>query len=158
MQRYWFIVTFVLALTASGQASACFVRADLDLDYVRQADAVVVGRVSNYRRVPERELPGPEGPLPAHARFDVEVAEVLAGNAPAHFSIVWINSTFEEPSGLSSDPLLIAAEKIEAPWPPAFRWQGLMTVLQEPCAPAFLFEVSSEEAKAVRQILRTRMP
>lgn len=152
MQRYWSIAVIVLALMASDQASACFVPADLDLNYVQKADAVVVGKVSNYRIVAETQA------VPDHARFEVEVEEVLAGSAPERLSLIWQNSTFGEPSGLPPGPFLVAVRKIPESWPTALQGSGLMTVLQEPCAPAILFEVSSEGAKSARRILGTPKP
>jgi hypothetical protein len=173
MQRHRFITAIVLALAASVQASACYVGADLVLDDVRYADVVVVGKISNYRiieaeavRESER-FSGGRRPFSPYARFDVEVDEVLAGSPPGRFSVTWINSTFGEPSGLPAGPFLIALRKTSSPRLPLRgpsttifpnAEPDLLTVLQAPCAPAFLFETSSEEAKGVRRTLSAPKP
>ncbi|WP_395022720.1 hypothetical protein [Dongia sp.] len=103
------------------------------------------------------------GFLTDYAKFDVLVDEVLVGKAPEALTVTWDNSTFSEPESMPSGPFLIAltdprkglmlplrgpsATIMPNPEPAA------LTVLQAPCSDAFIFETTSEEARASLRIL-----
>lgn len=155
-------------------AHACRMYLPHNADDIRSADAVVIGRVSNYRLVldPEaranwakqyapREMP--DGFISDYALFDVTVDEVLAGNPPRKFTISWNNSTFGEPKTMAAGPFLIGLRRLGSPQPlrgpsgmtaPPPR-EVLFTLLQEPCSSPFMFESGSEEAAAARRLLET---
>lgn len=97
-----------------------------------------------------------------YARFDVTVDEALVGEPPKTLSVTWDNSTFDEPEAMPPGPFLIALRDPRAALPPLRGPSGTIfanreptspTVLQAPCAPAFMFDATSQEARAVRQIL-----
>jgi hypothetical protein len=159
-------------------------RVPLVLDDVKFADVVLVGRISNYTIVRDnaerqRMLSLPnlspdmrklyEDPKQTliwdYARFDVQVDEVLFGKAPRRLSVTWDNSTFGEPPSLPSGPLLIALRDPTSRIPPVRgpsatiqspRDSRQLTVLQAPCASPFMFESTSDNALAIRQILKAR--
>ena len=159
------------AIPASAQA--CPMHIPLDLADVRQADAVVVGRVTGYRIVLDQEarrerreqlrdpnfggafrdsLERQTGFLGDHARFEVAVDKVLAGQAPGRIRVAWDNSTFAEPRRMPPGPYLIA---LVAPRPsdPAGRDAPVYRLLQQPCSGAFLLKEDSAQAEAVRRVL-----
>jgi hypothetical protein len=178
------IAALFIPLVVSEPAYACRMPAALVLDDVKHADLVLVGRISNYtivRNNAERQrmlsLPNlsPEmqklyrdpkqSLLWDYARFDVQVDEVLVGKAPRRLSVTWDNSTFGEPSKLPSGPYLIALRDSDSRIPPVrgpsatiepARERGRLTVLQAPCAKAFIFESTSDNARAIRKILNGR--
>ena len=182
MPRAWLNAALFLSVLASEPAQACRMRAQLVLDDVKFADVVLVGRISNYSIVRDNaqrqrmlSLPNLRPDMRKlyqdpkqtliwdYARFDVQVDEVLFGKAPRRLSVTWDNSTFEEPSELSSGPFLIALRDPTSRIPPLRgpsatiqppRKPGRLTVLQAPCAGPFIFEPTSDNARAIRQILK----
>jgi hypothetical protein len=180
MRRSWFLAATILGLAAGQPAIACRIHAGIAFEDVRYADLVVVGRITGYRIVRDeafrqrmlsnpkltpdmRELyKGPGSLLPDYARFDIEVQEVLVGQAPRRLSVTWDNSTFGEPKTLPPGPYLIALRKPSSA-PPPLRGPSatvfptpepdLHTLLQAPCASPFLFEAASDDAGKVRRLL-----
>jgi len=183
-ERLWVALTAALsAMTAAAPAHACRMNAPVNIEDVRFADVVVVGRISNYRIVRDHEfrrkmLASPHmrpedrkhyGPqtslLPDYARFDIEVDQVLAGRAPKKFSATWDNSTFGEPETMAAGPYVIALRRTTSRMPPlrgpsatifGTREPGLLTLLQAPCSSPFLFERDSDRARTVRRVLAAR--
>lgn len=167
----------------SNSANACVTRARLDLADIKYADVVVIGRISDYEHVLDPDArkrredmmrTAPE-PLKAilgkqsrflsdYVRFQVNVDEVLSGDAPNVFPVTWDNSTFGEPDTIEPGSYLIAVRKSGAQ-PPPLRGASAtimptpepdkMTVLQAPCASPFFFHAESEEAQGIRRILST---
>lgn len=151
------------------------------LEDVHFADVVVVGRVSNYQITRDqafrrRMLASPhltadmrrryedprESLLPDYARFDVQVDEVLFGRAPRTLSVTWDNSTFDEPDQMAAGPYLIALRRPDSESPPLRGPSATilpspeprtLTLFQAPCSRAFIYEVESEQARAIREIL-----
>lgn len=178
------VTALVLSLVAIGHpAYACRVPAPLKLNDVRYADIVLVGRIANYEIVRDQEkraeliarlrpddpwrkaVEGGAGILSDYALFNVVVDEVLKGRAAGTISVTWDNSTFSEPEAMPTGQFLIALRNPTAKAPPvrgpsAFIGANpeptLSTVLQAPCAPAFIFEVSSREAADVRRLLTSQ--
>ncbi|WJR66920.1 hypothetical protein QTA58_22470 [Neorhizobium sp. CSC1952] len=170
-------------VASNNPASACVTRARLDLADVKFADVVVIGRISDYEHVldpdarkrredmmgtapePLRAILGKQSRfLSDYVRFQVNVDEVLAGDAPNVFPVTWDNSTFGEPEIIEPGSYLIAVRKSGAQRPPLRGASATivptpepdkMTVLQAPCAAAFFFDAESEEAQGIRRILST---
>jgi hypothetical protein len=159
-----------LAITAMEPAQACPFLRDINLNDIKHASVVVVGRVSHYEIVldqtarqqrkemlakspnmpPElrKRLSEQKGFLSDYARFKVLVDQVLLGQAPRSITVTWDNSTFAEPERMRPGPFLIALRKA-----PSSSQPKLLTVLQAGCAPPFIFKHESSEARAVRQLL-----
>jgi len=146
------IVLFLALAAAAGPVHACMSDAPLDLRDVRFADTVVVGRIANYRIVPDPvfrrehrewlaeynkkypenqvEFDETERFMSDYARFDVLIDEVLLGEAGASIVVTWDNSTFEEPESMSPGPYLIALRRPGAAAPPL---RGISaTILPDP--------------------------
>jgi len=182
MRPAFAVALTIAALTPGGPAHACRTVAPLHLEDVRFADLVVVGRIARYEIVRDMEFrrkmlasphltpdmrklyEGPEGLISDFARFEVRIDEVLAGSAPAAIIVTWDASTFGEPETMPAGPFLIALRDPKSPMPPLRGPSGyigpspdpnLPTVLQAPCSQAFLFESASDEARAVRALLRS---
>jgi hypothetical protein len=107
-------------------------------------------------------LAGQQGFLTDYARFDVIVDKVLSGKAPKTLSVTWDNSTFAEPEAMPPGPYVLALRHPGSRAPPPRgpsatfvpnREPGTLTVLQAPCAPAFIFETASGEAATLRKAL-----
>ncbi|CAN7758559.1 hypothetical protein [Ensifer sp. Root127] len=99
------------------------------------------------------------------ARFDIHVDEVLIGKAPKTLPVTWDNSTFGEPEEMLTGPFLIGLRKATSQLPPLRGPSATvfpnpdptaMTVLQAPCSNAFIIEVGTNEANAIRGILDAR--
>lgn len=184
MRSCWFVAATALALiSVSGPGHACVMHAQLDLNDVRYADVVLVGRISKYEIIRDVEFrkmmlanpklsadmrklyEGSNGLLGDYARFNVTVDRVLAGKAPTKISVTWDNSTFGEPDKMATGPFLIALRKPSSKTPPLrgpsatispSREPQSLTVLQAPCSSPFIFDSVSDEARAVERILAAR--
>jgi hypothetical protein len=97
-----------------------------------------------------------------YARFRVLVDKVLLGQSPNVISVTWDNSTFGEPEKMKEGSYLIGLREPSSKSPPLRGPSATilpspepdsLTVLQAPCAPAFIFEDTSAEAKTIREIL-----
>jgi hypothetical protein len=161
-------------VVASEPALACRIPAQLELKYVKYADLVVAGRIANYKIVLDQEarrerrkmlarspnmspelrkaLEGQTNFLSDYARFDVIVDRVLFGIAPKAISVTWDNSTFSEPTAIAPGRYLVALRNPSATELPNGE-PGTLTVLQAPCAPAFIFGSDSAQATALRKVL-----
>ncbi len=179
--RWWVVVATAFATALPTVSHACRIYVPPTLEDVRFADVVVVGRVSNYHIVRDeafrrQRLASPrlsedmrrmyEDPrqslLPDYARFDIQVEEVLVGSSPPTLSVTWDNSTFGEPGQMAAGPFLVALRRPNSPSPPLRGPSGTifpsrdpdaLTLLQAPCSSAFIYEVGSEQARTVRNIL-----
>lgn len=184
MTRPWLIAALSLGFAANGPAWGCRTHARLEPADVRFADAVVVGRIVNYRIVRDFEfrrkmLASPNLPatlrevyqsrtatlMTDHARFDILVDQVLGGRATGRITATWYNSTFGIPESLPAGPQLIALRRPSSPMPPLRGPSATMagdgksnipTVLQAPCSSPFMFPIASAEARTVRRILSVR--
>ena len=172
--------TYALVLSPA-VAQACMVPASLNTEDIKYADVVVVGHVENYEIVRdlafrESMLSNPNLPqslrefysdesrtlLGDYARFEVLVGRVLVGDVPDRFSATWDNSTFGEPESLPSGPFLLGFRSAGSPMPPLRGPSATilpnpepqnLSILQAPCAPAFIFGSSSKAAREVEAIL-----
>jgi hypothetical protein len=164
-------LTLSLAVViASLPAQACPFSQNIDLNTIKHASVVVVGRVSNYEIVLDQAARQRRNEFVAnypnlspearklmserksfggdYARFQVLVDRVLLGQAPRSITVTWNNSTFAEPKRMRPGPFLIALWKDRSPPQPK-----PLTVLQMPCAPPFIFKHESANARAVREML-----
>ena len=163
------LVSLTIMLAAK-PAGACMMMAKLKLDDINYASVVVVGRIVNYEiirptdKVSEywRKTYGQKNVLSDYARFNVLVDEVLVGQPPTVISVTWNNSTFGEPKTMKEGPYLIGLREPGSKTPPLrgpsatilpSQEPKSLTVLQAPCAPAFILDASSAEAKAIRDML-----
>jgi hypothetical protein len=155
MQSRWFAAVFVLVVAVSEPAIACALRSPIVLDYVRHAQVVVVGQISDYQKVR------------GYARFEIQVDEVLLGSAPSRLAVTWHNSTFATPEQMAPGPFLIALRQSSSTSPPVRgpsttvipnAEPNLYTVLQATCSSPFLFESKSNEASIVRGIVTAQQP
>lgn len=180
--RYWSkSATVVGAALVSQPAQACIVSVPINISDVKFADVVVVGRIANYhitrddifrrKRLASSTLSSsmrrmysdPKQILMSdYARFDVLVDEVLTGRAAKRITVTWDNSTFGEPRTMASGPFLIALRRAGSRTPPLRgpsatvlpdTKASLLTVLQAPCAGAFIFASESSYARTLRQAL-----
>jgi hypothetical protein len=100
--------------------------------------------------------------LSDYARFRVLVDKVLVGKSPRIIVVTWNNSTFGEPETMKEGQYLIGLREPSSNSPPLRGPSAtilpspdpkLLTVLQAPCAPAFILESTSAEAKTIKKIL-----
>ncbi|WP_296817583.1 hypothetical protein [Brevundimonas sp.] len=156
-----FALVTSLGLALGQPAAACFVEAPTVLEDVRLADVVVVGRVTEYSII----RPLRSARLPRYARIELQVDEVLVGDAPETLTMTWVNSTFGIPEAIGEGPFLIALRAPTSDAPPLRGPSAtifptpepeLLTILQAPCAQPFLFDASSEESEVVRLLLDDR--
>ncbi|HZG29028.1 MAG TPA: hypothetical protein VE079_11260 [Ensifer sp.] len=158
MRISWRAAGVALLLAGSGgAANACLMDRPLNLDDIKYADAVVIGTMKDYRLVPNRY----------YARFQFLPNHVLKGEVGQEFGVAWANSTFGEPKTMPSGAYLIALKKPHPQLPPLRGASAtflpnpepdLYTVLQAPCADAFMFKLDSKEAELVKQKLTVSRP
>jgi hypothetical protein len=100
--------------------------------------------------------------LSDYARFRVLVDEVLVGQPPNVIFATWRNFTFSEPKKMKEGLYLIGLREPGSKGPPLRGPSATilpspepksLTVLQAPCAPAFILEATSAKAKTIREIL-----
>lgn len=171
-------VTYMLGMAAPAQA--CVYSPPIDLNDVRHANLVVVGRIVNYRIVEDGETrrdprilnanwPGLSRQeqqrraqhtrfLTDYARFDVVVEEALVGQPARILTVLWDNSTFNEPESMQPGRYLIALRRMAGPVSPTGTsrtnaFAGALTPVQSSCSTAFIFEETSRQARGVREIL-----
>lgn len=140
-----------LAIGVGLPANACPSISPVELGQVLTAHAVVVG--SAFKFVP---IPNPNGPLLA-AEFKIKVREVLSGDVSDRLDrrgmipVSWLNG-MGVPSMPRGDNVFVLRQpsSFDAP-----RWipQDQLTVLQQGCGPAHIFDSSGDVAKVLRQVL-----
>lgn len=177
-------VISLATILAAKPASACLMAADLQLDDIKYAGVVVIGRIVDYEIVLDqavrkerkdmlerstdkstefwRSMSEQKHFLSDYARFKVLVDQVLVGQSPKVISVTWDNSTFGEPEKMEDGPYLIGLRQPGSKSPPLRGPSATilpspepksLTVLQAPCAPAFIVEATSAEAKTIRKML-----
>ena len=185
LHLHWFIAfTPAAAVLGAAPAQACRMFVQPSLDDVRYADVVVVGRIDNYRIIRDeafrrRMLASPNLPsdmrkiyedprqslISDYARIDILVEEVLVGRTSDRTSATWSNSTFALPDQIAPGPYLIALRRPSSASPPLRGPSGTivpspdphdLTLLQAPCSSAFIFEIESEQARRLRELVKSR--
>lgn len=178
------MVMILVIILSANPASACRLAASLNLDDIKYASVVVVGRVLDYEIVLDqavrkerkemldrsadkstkfwRLMSEQKDFLSDYARFRVLVDEVLVGQPASVISITWDNSTFGEPEKMKEGPYLIGLREPGSKSPPLRGPSATilpspesksLVVLQAPCAPAFILEATSAEARKIREML-----
>jgi hypothetical protein len=178
------VVVALSVMLAAKPASACLMMAGLELDDIKYASVVVIGRIVDYQVVLDqavrkqrkeelersadksseswRLLSEQKQFLSDYAHFSVLVDEVLVGQPPNVISVTWDNSTFGEPEKMKEGPYLIGLREPGSKSPPLRGPSATilpspepksLTVLQAPCAPAFILEATGAEAKSIREML-----
>lgn len=139
-----------LATTAASPALACKSERGFDPAYVTHAESVVVGRVSAYQIVE----PGGR----SYARFRMVVEEVIFGNPPRVLAVTWDDTNGGEYDTLQPGSYLIALRDGRPQNARLGRW----TILQQACAPPFIWTSDSIMADRVRNAVeatnRVRFP
>lgn len=184
MRGLWCTLSAAIGtMLIGGSADACVVEASINLNDVRNADVVVVGRIANYQLVkpsseekhgnlaaPSRSvktqdlLDSLSGSGTNYARFDILVDEVLRGPKAKTLKAVLSELTFSLPAHMPSGFFVIALHNSAPPLDgsgatalstvdPAY-----FSVLQQSCAGAFIFETNSGVTAHVRQILEQKSP
>ena len=126
----------------------------IELAQIRQADVVVIGRISNYAIVRDA--------FSYYAQFDVLTDGVVVGEAAEVLTVMWENSTFQLPDSMPSGPFLIALRD-RRPAIAAFKASGAtlppgpepapFLILQAPCSDPLMFESGSDSARDALEIL-----
>jgi hypothetical protein len=171
-------------ILAAKPARACLMFSGLNLDDIKYASVVVIGKIVNYEIVLDQKvrkerkemldrstdksseywrlMSEQKGFLSDYARFRVVVYKVLVGKSPNIISVTWDNSTFGEPEQMKNGLYLIGLRDPGTKIPPLRGPSATilpspdpksLTVLQAPCAPPFIFESKSAEAKKVKEML-----
>jgi hypothetical protein len=129
---------------------------------VRQERKEMLDRSTNKSSEYWRMMSEQKHFLSDYARFRVLVDKVLVGNSPSIISVTWNNSTFGEPEKMKKGPYLIGLREPGSKSPPLRGPSATilpspdpksLTVLQAPCAPAFILESTSAEAKTIKKML-----
>ena len=139
------LVRLLLLSALAGVATpalACRVHNPAEMADLAEADVILWGRISTYAIVPNEPNPG------KHARFDILVDDVLKGTATDRVTATWDNSTFGLPETMPAGPFLIALRHPGSKTISGNAARGVFTVLQRPCAEAFLFARGSAQAAA----------
>lgn len=178
----WIAVITSTAAILPSSAHACIVYVPLKLEDVSYADVVVIGHIDNYRIIRneafrKQRLALPDLPedlrktyqdpkqslMSDYARFDVQVEEVLAGQASGRLSVTWDASTFAEPDEIAPGRYLIALRRPGSASPPLRSPSATilpspdtnaLTLLQAPCSGAFIYPAESDAVQNIRGILR----
>lgn len=173
--------TLLLATTfVVSPAYACIAFVPVELADIEYANVVVIGRIDNYKLIldpvirqkhansntlsPEtlESYKNKPGFISDYATFDVLVDEVLMGQATQTLAVTWDASTFSEAETMPPGPFLIALRDPSSRLPPLRGTgtifpnpePGSLTILQAPCSGPFIFEAESDEANAIRQMLK----
>jgi hypothetical protein len=130
-------------------AYACEMHEPLDINDIKNADVVAIGRIENYELVRFQRYPNAE-----YARFEVYIDKLIKGQPPRKVAVTWSNSTFGIPESRQSGPFLIA---LTNPTPsnvsifgPAER--DSFSVVQGVCSSPFMLNPSAEVVSLVRRV------
>lgn len=169
MRRAPAVLAFLCTSVAAPMtAQACVVRVPFQVEQVRHADVVVIGRVSDYRRtVSDRQRqwiaesakrdPGaaPERARPDRASFDLTVERIAAGQPPPRrVRVEWDPSTYGVPEAIPEGRYLVALRRMRDVTASGARYR----VLRGGCSTPFMFESGDREAVAVLRVLAGEPP
>lgn len=127
----------LLAIGAATPAGACAVHAPLNLAAARNADVVVIGRVSGYR-----------GGGRNSGDFNLAVDEVLSGRAARTLRVGLEPGLGGPAPALLRGRVLIALRRSSP--------RGGLLVIQHICSDPFILDASSAQARTVRGMLGRR--
>lgn len=153
-------------ILACAPAYACRYHKPIEIDDLRYADLILVGRISNFRTVsPDRE-PGLKTAYPRvpFAEFEISAEEVLFGTAPERVIVTSYPLAGAQADQVSAGPFLFALREPLSEFPPrnitgreALFYpnavDGSFTILGQRCSSVFMFEPRSNEAESVRRFL-----
>lgn len=144
-------------------AFACIVAVGIELSDALSADAVIVGKITDYEVVYVGRT--------RYARFMVDIQKVVAGtisenlNPDGSVTFTWDNSTFSLPETFEKGtPYFFALRDPASPLPPLRSGSGVifpmperehLTILQAPCADPFIFEEGDAKSRILQQVLET---
>ncbi len=151
--------SLLVALAAFGlinvPAHACVVLDAFDINEARNADAIVVGRISNFGLAKSRFNESHE-----YAVFDLGVQQSISGISPKNITVIWSATTNTKPSDLSGQTALIALGKneksdlIQQGYRLSVKSDTRVAFFQSPCAHAFILRPSDENVSAVARVLK----
>jgi hypothetical protein len=164
-----FLGGLLFILIALGSpAHACLNLQPVDLAGVRKADAVVIGRISNYafildpviRQKYAKNYPDSSPELletlrnrPSfatdYARFDLQIDEILVGEVGQTIDVILYGSWIGPPESMPPGLMLIALKNPNSGYPEP----GAFRALQGPCSNPFIFSSTGAEASEIRKIL-----
>lgn len=140
-------------------SSACGFPAPFEIDDIKLADAIVIGRVSNYE-VRER-----------YAALTIDVERAFEGEEYVtdprlgygqQVSVSWQNSTFNLPEEITDERRIFALQQAGSESPPLRGPSAAIhgdpqgyeyTILQAPCAPPFMFPYSMIGQENIQTII-----
>lgn len=135
----------VLLISATTAAIACSRPHNLDYADVKDAKAVVIGRIENYHLVWNTFEAGTR----VAAQFNIVVDEALRGSVGERLQISWDGGNYQLPTALLPGSYLIALTDTNDPilYAPEMKKPKELTVLQPICRRAFLFLANSGDAE-----------
>jgi hypothetical protein len=141
VQTIYAVALLGLAMMAGSPALACMSDRGFDPAYVSNAESVVIGRVSAYEIVEPNDR--------SYARFRMAVDEVISGNPPRILTVTWDQYNAPEYETLRPGSYLIALRDGRPQNTRLGRW----SVLQQPCAPPFIWTSDSRMADDIRHLV-----
>ena len=166
MTPRWFAAALAFAALAFEPAYACRYHKPVDMEHLRYADLIVVGRISGFRIVRPELEPDLETAYPsaAFAQFEINAEEVLRGTVPERLIVNSYAHAFMEADQLRAEPYLFALRQPSSEFPPpiiageeALFFSNAVAdqhaVLGAICSFPFMFESESSDADMVRRFL-----
>jgi hypothetical protein len=136
-------------------AYACVVLREFDINDARNADTIVIGKISNFKMEKSRI-----NSLHGYGIFDVSVQQLITGKSPKNISVIWPETTNTSPQDLSDQNALIALDKTEKSdiikqgYTPNSKLNTRMIFFQSQCTHAFILNPSAKIVAAVRTALQ----
>lgn len=151
--RATLIVGFAV-VSAPVPALACVVAMPWNPAEVKQAEVVVMGRLTNHDLVRVRRVRDVSGKAwsVGQAEFDLTVERALVGETPRRIRVKAGKSTLAHFAELPEGRYLVALER------PRQHDDGTFTLFQRPCSSAFLMKSGSAKALAVLRVLEGLPP
>jgi hypothetical protein len=146
----------LLGLLSPALANACIVQTRFPLNDIRRADAIVVASVQRYEIIEYQDEYGVDH---RYGLISADVQKSLKGQMSGKLTLIWLNSTFELPPGLSlTDPALIAIEtqnsQVGIPRGNSLPFKTYPPlVLDSYCGGEFILPFSPKMEAAIRTIL-----
>lgn len=156
------VAAILATMTATAPAGACPMRTAFPSSLFPAADVVVIGKISNYRRIHEH---GPMAlffrqPGVRYARFDITVDKVLKGRSARKLSVTLHSNMFGEPRDMPPGPFLVALNRpdttsynLDKNSAMARLHPTLLTVSQASCTEAAILDPNSPLAAEARDFL-----
>jgi hypothetical protein len=173
-------IACLISMALSRPAMACRVDKPINLEDIKYADLVVVGRLTGYRIVRDEEFrrkmlanpnlspamknsyQGSQTLAGDYGELSIKADRNLKGKTPMRLKVSWHNSTFGLPETLKRGVYLFALRRNDTKEPrpvahelPLFSGPAIgdYTLLQAPCSYPFMFNIDSDEARKARSYL-----